>query len=75
MFNPTADPIANVPPYKRVSISDPQPGDPNVRLLTTAEICENLMKQHEANRIWALVQESASGVNPPTYEAPAEDAA
>jgi hypothetical protein len=71
------EPIANVAPYKRISINDPVPADTNVRPPTTAEICENLMKQHEANRVWALVKGAAEGTNITAreYEAPAEDMA
>ena len=56
MFNPHAEPIANVPPYKRVSINDIQPADPKIvpTPRTKDEMTEDL-------RIWALVKETAEG--------------
>ncbi len=74
MFARDAEPIANVPPLKRVDLNPPRPADPIVSP-TTWEICDALMKQHEANRIWELVKQTASGTNAPEYVAPSEDCA
>jgi len=56
MFNIKAEPVANVPPYKRIGINDMQSGDPNVipEKRSAAEIEEHF-------RIWDLVKQTASG--------------
>lgn len=60
MFRRDADPIEHRPVYKRVSINDPVPAESHAGP-STWEICEGLMKQHEANRIWEAVKEASGG--------------
>jgi hypothetical protein len=56
------EPVGHVPPLRRISINDPIPAEAPASP-TTWEICDNLMKQHEANRIWALIVDTAGGTN------------
>lgn len=58
MFNPHADPVANVPVYKRIALNEPRPAAPSVGP-STWEICDALVKRHEAERIWQIVRETA----------------
>lgn len=65
MFARNAEPIDNVPVYKRIALgceprsAEPQPG------LSSWEICDALMKKREAERIWQAVVDTASGTNAP----------
>lgn len=63
MFDRTADPIANVPVYKRVQIGadEPQPCSGQFEIKSTAQICQEIAERAEANRIWNLVKDTASG--------------
>lgn len=72
MFNVKAEPVANVPPYKRVSINDLRSADPNI--VPTKRTDEEMLEHF---RIWALVKGAAEGTNVTAreYEAPAEDVA
>ena len=65
MFDPSADPIAHVPVYKRIAMNEAKPADANVHAPTTWEICDALMKRHEAERLWKLVVQTAEGTNAP----------
>lgn len=67
MFDRNAQPIASMPVYKRIEIG-PGPRSPLAEYRSTADICADLMKQHEAARIWQAVVDTASGVNPPSED-------
>ena len=75
MFNPHAEPIINIPVYKRIGFNEPQPGNEPIAEGPYASIAELV----ERERIWKLIVQTASGVNPPAaqseYEAPEADCA
>lgn len=65
MFARNAQPIDNVPVYKRITLgSEPQPPQPQP-CFSSWEICDALMKKREAERIWQAVVDTASGTNAP----------
>lgn len=77
MFARNAEPIANVPVYKRIDLNPRycsqwcgQYGCPcgsrlSSRGPATWEICDALMRKHEGERIWALIKQTAEGTNAP----------
>ena len=72
MFDPKADPIAHVPVCKRIAMNEAKPGQAHIP--TSWEICDALMKRHEAERLWKLVVQTAEGTNAPVpvLDVPAE---
>lgn len=66
MFARNAEPIDNIPVYKRIALgSEAQP--PRAQpCLSSWEICDALMRKREADRIWQAVVDTASGTNAPT---------
>ena len=70
MFNVKAEPVANDPPYKRIEIGaiEPESGEPNA-----APHIRSISELLEAERIWSLVHQAASGTNPPPPPPPSDE--
>ena len=81
MFDRRAEPIANVPVYRRIPINESRAPEP----LETSwgmygGMIEEAQRAAESARIWRLIVQTATGTNPPEvapseYQAPSEDCA